>query len=170
MAVQQIHNCHFMFIAFHIFNNFYRGIASSLTAISYCCSNLQEMPKARDNENPLPPVREMQAPALFGVQGKVVLVTGGGSGIGAMIAAGFCANGATVIVSSRKDTTPFCDELTARGPGKAYCLQADVGKPEVACYPLSSCCITPPRAAMAGRGPARGRGQTSRGQAACVGE
>ena len=128
------------------------------------------MPKARDNENPLPPVREMQAPALFGVQGKVVLVTGGGSGIGAMIAAGFCANGATVIVSSRKDTTPFCDELTARGPGKAYCLQADVGKPEVACYPLSSCCITPPRAAIAGRGPARGRGQTSRGQAACVGE
>lgn len=39
---------------------------------------------------------------LFSVAGKTVLVTGGTSGIGRMIAGGFAANGATVIVTSRK--------------------------------------------------------------------
>ena len=98
------------------------------------------MPKAREGENPLPDVSEFQK-SLFDVRAKVVLVTGGGSGIGAMIAAGFSANGATVIVASRKNTTPFCDELTKRGPGKAYCITADIGKVEVIqtpaqCLPL----------------------------------
>ena len=43
----------------------------------------------------------LQAAQLFGVAGKRVLVTGGGSGIGAMMAAGFAANGASVIIASR---------------------------------------------------------------------
>jgi NAD(P)-dependent dehydrogenase (short-subunit alcohol dehydrogenase family) len=39
---------------------------------------------------------------LFSVEGKTVVVTGGTRGIGAMIAAGFTAAGANVIVASRK--------------------------------------------------------------------
>ena len=41
-------------------------------------------------------------PDLFSVAGKVVVVTGGTSGIGRMIAGGFVAGGADVIVTSRK--------------------------------------------------------------------
>src|SRR5699024_10385078 len=39
---------------------------------------------------------------LFSVTGKTVVVTGGTRGIGHMIAAGFAANGANVIITSRK--------------------------------------------------------------------
>ena len=43
----------------------------------------------------------LSATALFGLQGKSALVTGGGRGIGLMIAAGLCANGATTYICSR---------------------------------------------------------------------
>lgn len=49
---------------------------------------------------------------LFDVRGKTVVVTGGSRGIGEMIAAGFLANGATVIISSRK--ADVCDATAAR--------------------------------------------------------
>ena len=39
---------------------------------------------------------------LFAVAGKTVVVTGGTRGIGRMIAGGFVAAGATVVVASRK--------------------------------------------------------------------
>jgi len=50
--------------------------------------------------------------SLFSVEGKTVLVTGGSRGIGEMIAAGFLANGARVIISSRK--ADVCDATAAR--------------------------------------------------------
>jgi NAD(P)-dependent dehydrogenase (short-subunit alcohol dehydrogenase family) len=54
---------------------------------------------------------------LFSVDGKVVVVTGGTRGIGRMIAGGFIAGGATVIVSSRKADAcaATAEELSAYG-------------------------------------------------------
>uniref|UniRef100_A0A7S2WSB5 Uncharacterized protein n=1 Tax=Rhizochromulina marina TaxID=1034831 RepID=A0A7S2WSB5_9STRA len=43
----------------------------------------------------------LTAQRLFGVHGKTVLVTGGGRGIGEMIASGFVANGNKVYIASR---------------------------------------------------------------------
>ena len=48
---------------------------------------------------------------LFSVAGKTIVVTGGTRGIGRMIAGGFVAGGATVIVSSRK--ADACAETAA---------------------------------------------------------
>lgn len=85
------------------------------------------MPKAADGENAQAIEADLSLAGLFGVQGKVVLITGGGSGIGAMIATGFVRNGARVYIASRKDTSDFATELTKVGPGKCLSLTCDVG-------------------------------------------
>lgn len=63
------------------------------------------------------PTAPTSLPDLFGVAGKTVVVTGGTRGIGKMIAGGFVAAGATVIVSSRKADAcaATAEELSAFG-------------------------------------------------------
>ncbi|RLN93043.1 hypothetical protein BBJ28_00015246 [Nothophytophthora sp. Chile5] len=61
---------------------------------------------------------ELTLPKLFGVQDKVVVITGGGRGIGKMVADGFVQNGATVYIASRnlKACEATAKELNTKGP------------------------------------------------------
>ncbi|KIJ68603.1 hypothetical protein HYDPIDRAFT_173282 [Hydnomerulius pinastri MD-312] len=72
----------------------------------------------------------LQVESLFGVAGKVVLVTGGSRGIGKMIASAFIRNGAKVYISSRsaKDCDETAEELNAQGPGTCVSIPADMSK------------------------------------------
>lgn len=85
------------------------------------------MPKAsKDDWQICSSSKHFQVPSLFSVRSRVVVVTGGGSGIGSMIAAAFVANGALVFIASRKDCSGLAEELTSRGPGKCVSLKLDV--------------------------------------------
>ena len=86
--------------------------------------------EARGPVAPRPDASPFAAGSLFSVAGRVALVTGGGSGIGSMVAAGYVANGAKVFVVSRKDCSALAAELTARGPGTCTALRVDVADPE----------------------------------------
>lgn len=66
---------------------------------------------------------------LFSVAGKTVIVTGGGRGIGEMIARAFVENGASVYVTSRSAETlrRTSERLTSTGPGKCTAIAGDLG-------------------------------------------
>ena len=66
---------------------------------------------------------------LFSVKGKTVVITGGSRGIGEMLAAGYLANGAKVIISSRKEAAchETVDRLKAQFGGEIYAIPSDVG-------------------------------------------
>lgn len=70
----------------------------------------------------------MDIQELFSVKNKVVVVTGGGSGIGLMISAGFVKNGAKVYITSRKAKVleETAQKLTSQGPGSCYALVCDL--------------------------------------------
>jgi NAD(P)-dependent dehydrogenase (short-subunit alcohol dehydrogenase family) len=59
----------------------------------------------------------MSASELFDIAGKQAVVTGGGSGIGTMIASGLVDAGVKVIIASRKEDSlkEVSEELSARG-------------------------------------------------------
>eukprot|EP00760_Papus_ankaliazontas_P017207 PhM_4_TR17067/c0_g1_i3/m.91337 len=66
---------------------------------------------------------------LFDVTRKVCVVTGGGQGIGYMIAQAFIENGAKVYIGSRKGTVleSAAHELNEIGPGVCIPIEADLG-------------------------------------------
>ena len=65
---------------------------------------------------------------LFGVRGKVVLITGGSRGIGEMMASGFLANGAKVYISSRKikDCDATAQRLSEKYESECISIPADI--------------------------------------------
>ncbi|KAJ3014027.1 UNVERIFIED_CONTAM: hypothetical protein HDU68_000456 [Siphonaria sp. JEL0065] len=76
---------------------------------------------------------DLSIPSLFSVARKVALVTGGGTGIGKMIAAALAQNGAKVYIASRKlkvvqeaaAEINACPQTKASG-GECIALQADL--------------------------------------------
>jgi len=87
------------------------------------------MPKARADENNwILDGPSLKTEDLFNIERKVALVTGGGSGIGAMIAAGLVRNGSRVFICSRKSCEEWAQKLTSVGPGHCEWIQADLTK------------------------------------------
>lgn len=62
---------------------------------------------------------------LFGLKGKVAIVTGGGRGIGQVVAAGLAKAGAEVVILSRSGAAETVRIIEKNG-GKAYDLRCDV--------------------------------------------
>ncbi|KAG8692996.1 hypothetical protein FRC09_010815 [Ceratobasidium sp. 395] len=72
---------------------------------------------------------DLTIPSLFAVNNKVALVTGGGTGIGFMIADALVQNGAKVYIASRKEKQlqQVRELLDRRGPGRCQYIVADLG-------------------------------------------
>ena len=63
---------------------------------------------------------------LFDVAGKTVVITGGSSGIGAMMARGFLENGAKVYITARKAERLFEMEESLKTYGDCTAIQGDM--------------------------------------------
>ncbi|MDO6522644.1 SDR family oxidoreductase [Shimia thalassica] len=75
----------------------------------------------------------MMLEELFGVKGKTALVTGGGTGIGLMIATALVAGGAKVFICSRKEAVVkgAAEQIASLGhPGSVEAFVGDVGSKE----------------------------------------
>ena len=64
---------------------------------------------------------------VFGLSGKVAIVTGGGRGIGQTVAIGLAKAGAEVVIIARSNADETIEKITAEG-GKCYFVRADVTK------------------------------------------
>lgn len=66
---------------------------------------------------------------IFGLSGKVAIVTGGGRGIGQTVAVGLAKAGAEVVVIARSNADETIQKISEEG-GKCYFVRADVTKEE----------------------------------------
>ena len=67
--------------------------------------------------------------SMFSLKGKTAIVTGGGRGIGQVIARGFAKAGAEVVILARSGSGDTLD-LVKQDGGKAYFIKCDVTKEE----------------------------------------
>ncbi|KAJ8093459.1 hypothetical protein PM082_020316 [Marasmius tenuissimus] len=72
---------------------------------------------------------DLAIPSLYNVKGKIVLVTGGSSGLGKMFATGFAQNGAKVYIASRKEAQlkAAVAEISKSAKGPVNYIVANVG-------------------------------------------
>jgi len=72
--------------------------------------------------------QDLSVARLFTVKGKIALVSGGGSGIGEMMATGLVSNGAKVYIVSRKEKQlkEVSERLTKAGPGSCQYIIGDL--------------------------------------------
>jgi len=72
--------------------------------------------------------QDFTIPNLFDVKGKIAVVTGGGSGIGTMIATAYVQNGAKVYIASRKEKQlkRVSEKLNQISPGSCEYVVADL--------------------------------------------
>jgi NAD(P)-dependent dehydrogenase (short-subunit alcohol dehydrogenase family) len=70
--------------------------------------------------------QDLKIANLFGVAGRVCIVTGGSKGVGLMIASGLVQNGARVYIFSRKPDHATAEKLTTMGPGSCISMACDV--------------------------------------------
>ena len=72
----------------------------------------------------------MSMKSLFDVQGKVAVVTGGSSGIGAMMARGLIENGAKVYITARKEERLMAKAAELSELGECIAIPADLSNVE----------------------------------------
>jgi len=65
---------------------------------------------------------------LFGVHGRIAVITGGGTGLGEMMAQAWVVNGGHVVIAARKEEvlSKTCERLNTLGAGKAEYICADI--------------------------------------------
>ncbi|WAR55303.1 hypothetical protein PtB15_6B42 [Puccinia triticina] len=80
------------------------------------------MAQTNSNSNPL------LIQNLFGVQGRIAVVTGGGKGLGEMMAHAWVVNGGHVVITARNEETlsKTCERLNELGTGKAEFIVSDL--------------------------------------------
>jgi len=66
--------------------------------------------------------------SLFGLQGRVAVITGGSKGLGETLARAWVVNGGHAVITSRTEQTlsKLCQELNECGPGKAEYIVGDL--------------------------------------------